>query len=58
MLDAKSTPEEQHVLDSRAMYVTGNTESKEGIQSFMEKRAPRFKDYDTKGFPDWLKAKI
>ncbi|KAJ3343068.1 hypothetical protein HDU93_000238 [Gonapodya sp. JEL0774] len=37
------SPEEQHLLDSRVMYVTGNgLDSAEGVQSFLEKREPKF----------------
>lgn len=58
ILDARSTPEEQHILDSRAMFITGNEESKEGVKAFLERRPPRFKDYDTRALPEWFKAKI
>ncbi|GJJ08829.1 hypothetical protein Clacol_003048 [Clathrus columnatus] len=58
VLNAKPTAEEQHILDSRAMFVTGNGDAKEGVRSYLEKRPPRFDDYDTRALPDWLKAKI
>ncbi|KXS19482.1 ClpP/crotonase [Gonapodya prolifera JEL478] len=39
-----ATPEEQHLLDSKAMYTTGNSvDSAEGVQSFLEKREVNFK---------------
>ena len=38
-----SSPEEQHLLDSRAMSVAGNSiDSKEGVLAFKEKRAAKF----------------
>lgn len=36
-------PEEQHLLDSKAMHVAGNSsDSKEGVAAFKEKRPARF----------------
>ncbi|KAJ3243661.1 hypothetical protein HK104_008114, partial [Borealophlyctis nickersoniae] len=52
-----ASAEEQHLLDSRAMYVTGNgKDGREGVKSFMEKREPRFEGTVTRdmpGFSPW-----
>jgi enoyl-CoA hydratase/carnithine racemase len=61
---AKDTPEEQHLLDSKAMYVSGRSiDCKEGVLSFKEKRAPSFKatipkDLPTELMPWWSEADI
>ncbi|KAI5476736.1 hypothetical protein MNV49_007326 [Pseudohyphozyma bogoriensis] len=53
----KDSPEEQHLLDSKAMFVAGNTmDSKEGVLAFKEKREAKFpatvpKDLPTEFFP-------
>lgn len=40
----KATPEEQHLLDSKSIYTTGNgQDSKEGVKAFKEKREAHFK---------------
>lgn len=61
---AKDTPEEQHLLDSKAMYVAGRSiDCKEGVLAFKEKRAPDFKasvpkDLPTELMPWWSEAEI
>ena len=61
---AKDTPEEQHLLDSKAMYVAGRSiDCKEGVNSFKEKRAPNFtasipKDLPSELMPWWTEAGI
>ncbi|SCZ97334.1 BZ3500_MvSof-1268-A1-R1_Chr4-2g07144 [Microbotryum saponariae] len=53
------SPEDQHLLDSKAMHVAGNSiDSKEGVQAFRDKRAPRMvasvpKDLPTEFYPWW-----
>ena len=39
------SPEENHLLDSRAIRVLGRSEdAKEGVNSFRERRVPKFRD--------------
>ncbi|PRP81683.1 enoyl-CoA hydratase/isomerase [Planoprotostelium fungivorum] len=47
--------EGQHLLDSRAMFVLGDgKDSREGVKSFMEKRAPKFAATVNRDLPDWV----
>jgi len=56
VLEGRESAEEQHLLDSRAMHVSGNGhDGKEGVRAFMEKRKPTFADYDTAKMPTWLR---
>lgn len=61
---AAATPEDQHLLDSKAMYVAGRSvDCKEGVQSFKEKRAPNFtatvpKDLPTELYPWWSEVDV
>jgi enoyl-CoA hydratase/carnithine racemase len=56
VLDGANSPEEHHLLDSRAIYITGNGhDGKEGVKSYLEKREPRFESYNTAKLPKWLK---
>jgi len=58
VIGGKDSAEEQHILDSRGMYVTGNgPDSKEGVMAFMQKREPKFAAYDTTKLPSWLRGK-
>ncbi|KAF8585548.1 ClpP/crotonase [Ramaria rubella] len=53
--NARESPEKQHLLDSRAMHVLGNSnDGKEGVNSFLERRVPVFEDFDTGTLPSWL----
>lgn len=55
IFNARGTAEEQHLLDSRAMYVLGNGhDSKEGVKAFLEKRKAKFQNFPTDTVPDWL----
>lgn len=48
-------PMEAHKLDSRGVYATGQTEdAKEGVTSFLEKRAPKFPGRPSKDMPDFF----
>ncbi|KAK4055428.1 hypothetical protein OIO90_003266 [Microbotryomycetes sp. JL221] len=55
----KDSPEAQHLLDSRAMFVAGaSVDAKEGVSAFKEKRNPNFpgrvpKDMPTELWPWW-----
>ena len=50
-----SHPMEAHRADSRAMFARGQSEdAREGIASFLEKRAPDFPDRVSAGLPDIL----
>lgn len=59
-----STPEEQHLLDSRAMHVLGNgADSKEGVKAFLERRDANFsatvpKDLPTDLIPWWVEHDV
>lgn len=49
-------PMEAHQAESRTMYHTSTRDGKEGVQSFLEKRAPEFRDAISGGAPtgfDW-----
>ncbi len=49
-------PMEAHAAESRTMYHTSTRDGKEGVQSFLEKRDPDFKDAISAGAPigfDW-----
>lgn len=60
------SPEGQHLLDSRAMAVAGNSvDSKEGVKAFREKRAAKFsatlpRDLNeiSEVYPWWVKSKL
>jgi len=54
---AEDSPEKQHLLDSRAMHVLGDSDDcNEGVKAFLEKRKPNFQNFDTKNLPGWLRA--
>lgn len=59
-----STPEEQHLLDSRAMHILGNgPDSKEGVKSFLEKREAKYaatvpKDLPSELLPWWAEFDV
>ncbi|MGQ5700857.1 crotonase/enoyl-CoA hydratase family protein [Sandaracinobacteroides sp. A072] len=47
-------PMEAHKIDSRAVYARGRTaDAKEGVMSFLEKRAPNYPDKVSKDMPDF-----
>ena len=49
-------PMEAHAAESRTMYHTSTRDGKEGVQSFLDKRPPEFKDAISRGAPtgfDW-----
>lgn len=47
-------PMEAHKVDSRAIYSRGRTaDAKEGVMSFLEKRAPEYPDSVSTGMPDF-----
>lgn len=51
-----SHPMEAHAAESRTMYHTSTRDGKEGVQSFLDKRAPEFADKVSNGAPggfDW-----
>jgi enoyl-CoA hydratase/carnithine racemase len=51
-------PMEAHQAESRTMYHTSTRDGKEGVQSFLDKRAPEFKNAISEGAPigfDWDK---
>jgi enoyl-CoA hydratase/carnithine racemase len=51
---ATAGPEEAHRIESRSIYVRGQSEDlKEGIESFREKRPPDFKEAVSNGMPDF-----
>jgi enoyl-CoA hydratase/carnithine racemase len=48
-------PMEAHKVDSRGIYVRGTSNDvKEGVTSFLEKRAPKFTDTVTKNMPSFF----
>jgi enoyl-CoA hydratase/carnithine racemase len=48
-----SHPMEAHRADSRAMYARGQSaDAREGVESFLEKRPPRFSDRVSDGLPE------
>ncbi|GJJ08830.1 hypothetical protein Clacol_003049 [Clathrus columnatus] len=58
VLNPKPTADEQHILESRAIFITTNGDGKEGVRSYLEKRPPQFGDYDTRSLPKWFKGKL
>lgn len=61
---ALDSPEDQHLLDSKAIHATGNSlDSKEGVLAFKEKRAPKFvgsipRDLPTELYPWWAEKRV
>ncbi|MCK9543912.1 MAG: enoyl-CoA hydratase-related protein, partial [Novosphingobium sp.] len=48
-------PMEAHRIDSRGVYARGGSaDAKEGVVSFLEKRAPDYTDRVSTGMPEWF----
>ena len=50
---AQNHPVEAHKVDSLAIYYTSIGDGKEGVKSFLEKRAPEFTKQSSKDMPDF-----
>ncbi|KAI9016750.1 enoyl-CoA hydratase [Hyaloraphidium curvatum] len=48
-----SSPEEQHLLDSKAMQWVGDRDGREGVASFLEKRDAKFSGKVSTDMPPW-----
>jgi enoyl-CoA hydratase/carnithine racemase len=54
LLHPGSNIEENHILDSRAIRLTGSSaDAVEGVKSFMERRSPKFTDTLSKNLTPW-----
>jgi len=51
---AQAHPIEAHKIDSLAMFYTSINDGKEGVQSFLEKRAPNFQQQASTDMPDFF----
>lgn len=47
------SPEEQHLLDSKAMQWVGDRDGREGVASFLEKRDAKFEGKPGQDMPSW-----
>ena len=53
---AVGDPREAHLLESRMMYERGaSADAREGVESFVQKRSPRFPDRVSAAYPERLK---